>query len=613
MAALTQAALNQMLRGSLFELVPFNIAIVDREFNIVAANGNFEEYFGHWRNRRCYEAYKGASRPCDNCPMIATFEDGRVRVSDETGVDRHGRSCHYVSHLAPLRDASGQVTHVLGMTTDLTETRTWRREYNRLFERVPCLAFVVDRNFRLIQANDKFREIFGNPDGKSCYEVCKRRKSPCRDCTAALTFADGNEHIATEVGVHKNGSPASYVVTSSPLMRSEEGVSHVVQLATDISELSQLERELRKTQDYYEALIHNSPVGIIAVDPEGDPQVVNPAARALLEWTAGQPPTAVRLKQMLPEQFFNSGSALEEKLDLPEVSVHSAQNQEIPVNFSAVNLKSGKRQLGRAAFIEDIREIKRLEQEKLDAERLAAVGQTVAGLAHTIKNLLMGLEGGMYMVDSGLSRGDASRITAGWQMLHRNFEKTTGLVKDFLSFAKGKLPELRETDPNALAHDIVALYVDAARLQGVELKLEAGAEVQSAPLDPKGIETCLTNLLSNGIDAAATRPERGGQVTLRTYEQSGDLIFEVADNGSGIDLELRSKLFTTFFTTKGNQGTGLGLLTTRKIVQEHGGRIEVDSTPVGGAVFRIRFSRDRLRAIANAAPAVNKLQSEGTG
>jgi PAS domain S-box-containing protein len=489
----------------------------------------------------------------------------------------------------------------MAMTTDLTETRSWKRKYDRLFERVPCPAFVIDRNYRLIQANDKFLETFGTAEGKFCYEVCKRRRSPCRSCTAALTFADGAEHVASEVGVHKDGSPAYYTVTSSPLLRGQEGVSHVIQMATDISELSQLERELRKTQDYYEALIHNSPAGIIAVDSSGDPKVVNPAARALLEWTAGQPPTGARLRQMLPEKFFASGAMPEGKLDLPEISVRSAQLQQIPVHFSAVELRSGRRQLGRAAFMEDVREIKRLEQEKLDAERLAAVGQTVAGLAHTIKNLLMGLEGGMYMVDSGLSRGDASRITAGWQMLQRNFEKTTGLVKDFLSFAKGRLPELHPTDPNALAGDIVALYVDAARLQGVELKLEPGAEVNVAPLDAQGMETCITNLLSNGIDAAAMRHEGGGQVILRTYEQAGDLIFEVVDNGGGMDWEVSGKVFTTFFTTKGNKGPGLGLLTTRKIVQEHGGRIDVESTPGEGATFRIRLPRERLQAIANSA------------
>ena len=75
------------------------------------------------------------------------------------------------------------------------------------------------------------------------------------------------------------------------------------------------------------------------------------------------------------------------------------------------------------------------------AEGSGYAGQTVAGLAHTIKNLLMGLEGGMYMVDSGLRRGDAGRIADGWQILQRNFEKTTAMVKDFLSFAKGRLPE----------------------------------------------------------------------------------------------------------------------------------------------------------------------------
>ena len=586
----------------MFELVPFNVAVIDREFNVVAANGNFEEFFGDWRNRTCYDVHKRVSQRCERCPMMATFEDGRVRVSDETGVDRHGRTCHYVVHLAPLKDADGRVTHVLKMTTDLTESRKWKREYDRLFERVPCPAFVVDRNFRVIQANDKFCQIFGSkPEGKACYEVCKRRRTPCRSCTAALTFADGSEHVANEVGVHQNGSPAYYVVTSSPLLRGKEGVTHVIQMATDISEISQLERELRKTQDYYEALIHNSPAGIIAVDADGDPKVVNPAARALLEWTAGQPPTAARLKQMLPEQFFAPDAMPEGRMELSEVPLLSAQQQQIPVRFSAVDLKSGRRQLGRAAFMEDVREIKRLEQEKLDAERLAAVGQTVAGLAHTIKNLLMGLEGGMYMVDSGLSRGNASRITAGWQMLQRNFEKTTGLVKDFLSFAKGRLPELRPTDPNALARDIVALYVDAARLQGVELRLELGAEVQAAPLDPQGMETCITNLLSNGIDAAAMRSKGGGQVTLRTSEQAGNLLFDVVDNGGGIDWEVRGKVFTTFFTTKGNKGTGLGLLTTRKIVQEHGGRIDVESTPGEGATFRICLSRERLQAIANSA------------
>jgi signal transduction histidine kinase len=220
----------------------------------------------------------------------------------------------------------------------------------------------------------------------------------------------------------------------------------------------------------------------------------------------------------------------------------------------------------------------------------------------------MGLEGGMYMVDSGLRRGDVARITSGWGILQRNFEKTTTLVKGFLDFAKGRLPEPRPTDPNALARDIVELYTEAARQQGVELVLEAGPEVREAPLDPGAMETCLTNLISNAVDASAIRRGGGGRVVLRTREESGDLTFEVNDNGCGMDSEVKGKVFTTFFTTKGGKGTGLGLLTTSKIVQEHGGRIEVESNPGEGSTFRIRLPRQRLQAVADRAAAARRTE-----
>ncbi len=601
MVVQSKVDLDQLLGRSLFDLVPFNVAAIDRDFNIVAANQSFEEYFGDWRNRRCHEVYKRSPQPCEGCQALPTFQDGRVRVSDETGVDRHGRTCHYVVHLAPVKDESGQVEYVLEMTTDLTETRTWQREYDLLFERVPCPAFVIDRSFRVIRANEKFRKLFGDPQGKSCYEVCKRRKAACNKCSAALAFADAGAHVASETGVHKDGSVAHYMVSSSPLSRGQDGVVHVIQMITDITQLHELEREVRRTHDFYEALIRNSPSGIVAVDPDGDPAIMNAAARELLEWTAGQLPTAARFRQMLPEPFFGPAVGEEDALVVPEVALHSAHQQEIPISLTAFELKSGRRKLGRAAFLRDLRELKHLEQEKLDAERLAAVGQTVAGLAHTIKNLLMGLEGGMYMMDSGFSRSDATRITTGWEILQRNFEKTTTLVKDFLAFAKGRIPELRPTDPNSLARDIVNLYVEAARLQGVELSLEAGPEVKPASLDPQGMETCITNLLSNGIDAAGMRPEKGGKVVLRTREDGNTLVFEVVDNGDGMDWEVQGKVFTTFFTTKGTKGTGLGLLTTRKIVQEHGGRLDMESTPGQGSTFRIRLPRERLEAIARKA------------
>jgi signal transduction histidine kinase len=245
----------------------------------------------------------------------------------------------------------------------------------------------------------------------------------------------------------------------------------------------------------------------------------------------------------------------------------------------------------------DVTALKRLEEQVIEAERLGAVGQTVAGLAHSIKNILMGLEGGKYIVSLGLEKDNKEMISEGWEMLERNFEKTTSLVKDFLSFSKGRLPELQLVDPAGLVREIIDLYKDIAAQSGVELKAKIPGRIRRAPLDPDGIHTCLTNLVSNAIDACLMAEKKGTVVVVEVRDNREKLVFEVSDNGSGIDYEIKKKIFTTFFTTKGGEGTGLGLLTTRKIVQEHGGKIAVDSQPGEGARFRMEFPRKRLLAL----------------
>ncbi|NQU22026.1 MAG: PAS domain-containing protein, partial [Candidatus Nealsonbacteria bacterium] len=126
----------------------------------------------------------------------------------------------------------------------------------------------------------------------------------------------------------------------------------------------------------------------------------------------------------------------------------------------------------------DISDVKLLEQEKLDAERLAAVGQTVAGLAHGVKNLLMGIDGGMYMLESGIEKGDADRLVNGWEMLKEDMARMTSFVKEFLEFAKGRTPEVQLVDPNQIADEVFSLFRDTARLKGIEISLTLQEDVQ---------------------------------------------------------------------------------------------------------------------------------------
>jgi PAS domain S-box-containing protein len=360
--------------------------------------------------------------------------------------------------------------------------RRWIRD--EMYEQTPVNISVINREFRIVEANSRFAEKYGDWENRPCYEVYKNRTERCEECAAALTFRDGKVRVREEKGMARGRDPIYYAVHMAPVRSADGSIPYVVEMSTDITE------------------------------------------------------------------------------------------------------------------------IKRLEKEKLTAERLAAVGQTVAGLAHGIKNIVMGLEGGMYVLRTGIEKSMGDRIGKGYMMLDENISRISAFVKDFLSFARGATPKVSLTSPNLVAEKVITLFQETAALYGIELRADFQPDIPEAMLDEEGIHTCLVNLVSNAMDACEMSENEHRRVTVSTRGRDGALIFEVSDNGCGMDYDVKQKVFTTFFSTKGSdKGTGLGLLTTRKIVQEHSGRIAVDSAEGRGAVFRIELQRDRLPKPAKDSPA----------
>lgn len=227
----------------------------------------------------------------------------------------------------------------------------------------------------------------------------------------------------------------------------------------------------------------------------------------------------------------------------------------------------------------------RLHEKVVAAERLAAVGQTVAGLSHCVKNILQGIKGGGYILAKGIEKADLERVRSGWEMVERNNAFMEELVYDLLSYSKPREPQYTPADLNELCSDLCDLSRERARQKGVELAFEPAAELGVVDIDPTGIRRCVLNLIGNAVDAC----EEGGAVTVQVRAPAEDEFVRiiVRDTGCGMSEESLAKLFTVFFSTKGSKGTGLGLPVTQKIVEEHGGRIDVESQEGKGTAFTI--------------------------
>ena len=236
--------------------------------------------------------------------------------------------------------------------------------------------------------------------------------------------------------------------------------------------------------------------------------------------------------------------------------------------------------------------IRQLEKELIQSERLAAVGQTVASLAHYVKNILFGLKGGVYLVNEALKEDETDSLKDGWDLVESNMGRISGLVLDLLEYSRERKPEYEKCFPNKIADDVCKLTQESAKEYSIEIITDFDPSMGEAVMDPKGIHRCLLNLVSNAIDACIydSNEEKKWVAQVRTLlEDDGTVRFEVSDNGCGMDEEVKKKLFTSVFTTKEGRGTGLGLLNTQKIVQEHGGTMTVNSQPGEGSTFTIRL------------------------
>lgn len=456
------------------------------------------------------------------------------------------------------------------------------------FNDLPCCVSIHNRELKILAANQLFIERFGNRIGAGSADIYAGPAQHPSLCPVAKTLeADRGLRLKEQVK-SKNGLPLPVIVHTAPIRSAQGDIEMVMEISADIAEVKKLQDELWDAEAKYHQLFENAPCYITLWGPDMKLQ----ASNKLFEKDFGrQIGSTCRRIHRYPDHVcpdcavratFRDGGTHQ-----LETVAADRNNEEIHLLISTAPIwDESERVVQVMEMAVDITEIHRLQS------RLTRLGLLMGSMSHSVKSLLTGLDGGMYLMKTGLAKQDSKRIEEGWSAVSELMERLRTLVMDILYFSKERDLKWETVNILDLAREAAAAVSQKAATNKVELILDFDPDSGSFLADAPAIHAALLNILENAVEACLDRPAQNpGIVEFKVEGREDFVIFTIKDNGVGMDDDTRHQLFDLFFSSKGYKGTGFGLFITRNVVERHGGEIEVTSSPGRGACFKVFLPR----------------------
>ncbi len=342
-------------------------------------------------------------------------------------------------------------------------------------------------------------------------------------------------------------------------------------------------KSLQDTSAIKDQIITSLPVGLIATDKDGKIAFYNSAAERItglnLTQALGKNPDTVLPVQLCRlKESLDLGKTISEK----EMECEFSENKIVPVSISASKIVNEEDQfVGQILIIRDLCEVRRLQDELLRKEKLAAIGDLAAGVAHEIRNPLSSIKGIASYYKNKFEDDSNDKEMAG--IMIEEVDRLSRVINELLEFARPKELNRKPSDINKLLEHSTRLVEQEATTQEIDIQLNLTPNPVEADVDPDRLTQCFLNLFLNALQAM----KGGGKLTIFTStDGKGNITIDIKDSGSGISEENLSKIFDPYFTTK-PKGTGLGLAIVHKIIEAHQGQIKVRSIIGQGTVFSI--------------------------
>jgi PAS domain S-box-containing protein len=531
----------------------------------------------------------------------------------------NGREANYyfecVAH-AMVRD--GEVHGLTVLARDITSARRNEARFTELFESLQEGIYIVSHDDKILEVNPALVRMLGYDSRE---ELLSRKVTDIFNDELQRTAIVREVNRQTgpqsvEITLRrKDGQPLICLNTATAVRDSGGRVVRYQGAVVDISERRSIEKKLYQQQEFARRLVDSFPDLILVVDSQKRYTFVSPNIKEILGYEPQEAMELVFGEHTVPEErpallgLFNDLLEGRKLFGSIEVGVRHKQGglRRLRCHFSPFNDEQGKIE-GVVVSGRDVTEMKRLEEQLIQAEKLAAMGQMLAGVAHELNNPLTAILGVSELLRDRQGVDDATKRQL--EMTHRQARRAARIVQNLLEFSRPALPQKKALDLNTVLDRTLQLHEHSLRRNAVEVDFHPMPSIPPVVGDANQLIQVFLNLITNG-EQAIRAVRQSGRIQIRVGRVFDRVSVTVQDDGVGIKPEAVSKLFDPFFTTKRpGGGTGLGLSICMSIVREHGGDIEAESLPGGGAAFTVTLP---FVPQQGSKPPLMALDSSGSG
>jgi histidine kinase len=504
------------------------------------------------------------------------------------------------------KDEMGHLAEAINqMSSEISQQRAelnkQRDQYQNLFQRVPCLITVQDRNYRLLNYNNEFEERFAPQPRDHCYHAYKGRSRKCDPCPVEKTYADGLSHYAEESGINKDGSPSHWIVRTSPIRDDQGEIVACMEISLDITEHKLLEVELQKSENKYRAIFNNIPNPVFVLDPETLTILdCNQSVEAVYGYRAATLVGQAFLNLFPDEEREHYACVLVDTTVLNQVRHrhHDGSVLFVNIRISPSAEYAGKRVL--LVTTSDITKRLETEQQLIQASKMATLGEMSTGVAHELNQPLSVIKTTSSFFLRKLEKDEpiAKEMLANMlTKLDRNVDRAARIIHHMRQFARKSDTELQKIQINDVLHSAFEIFDRQLKVRGIGVQWNLAEQLPKIKADPQRLEQVFINLLLNARDAIEEkwcihgRGKTPDTISIATNYRQRRAVCRICDTGVGIPAGKADKIFEPFFTTKEvGKGTGLGLSISYGIVKECGGHIAAGAHESGGACFTLTFT-----------------------